>query len=114
MSDRPLGIADVIEHALHNATDLPEGTWYWCRVHTQSAEAGVPCKASKSKPSYKRDDFWDAADHMVGTTWEMEYPLEDCVRVGPFGSERVANRLRGMSDDGRCSWDKPLNMKVDS
>lgn len=74
----PLGIADI--------SALDDHTWFWCRRHKQSVKVEEPCTA-QDQVTY-------------------EFPLEDCIRIGPFMSEREANRLRG------SRWDTRLGMQV--
>lgn len=98
MADRPLGISDLHEAVRLRYTpygpDISE-TWYWCRVH--SPEKG---------PERIRDG---GGYYPTG-----QLPGDDCIRVGPFMSEREANRL---SDDGTGAMgythDNPLGMEVE-
>jgi len=107
MSDRPLGIRDLIEE--HPETGSPEFGmhWYWCRRHEQAHKVGEKCKVECDcnhalKPEQHRPNC-------ATRPWNWQ----DCIDVGPFMSEREATRLNGedvIADD--CAF-KPLGMEVE-
>lgn len=90
-------VVGILPSAMYRMADHPSytGTWYWCRHHVRAEPAqqsvnevcpGSPCQ----------EQIWQGTHtHVV------------CVRVGPFMSEREANRL---ADDELAA---PLTMEVE-
>lgn len=94
MIDRPLGIADLLhpgEAALFSEGITRPGSdsWYWCRQHKRAEHVSVP-------------PAWPNNNGLV----------VDCVRIGPFMSEREANRL-GFAATGTNDLRRPLGMEVE-
>lgn len=81
---RVLGLADLGASAY-------DEYWLWCRRHKQSVKSGFRCN----------DGGWP-------THW---FPLDGCIRIGPFMSEREANRLTGNQPAGYGAW--ALGMEVE-
>jgi hypothetical protein len=78
MPYRPLGIADVVSMAEAGVNPAHESHWYWCRRHRQPVMAGEPCT----------DLEWPEAP-----SGYLHARMKDCIRIGPFMSEREALRL---------------------
>lgn len=89
MSTRPLGIADLNRAYVQvKYQDLPDH-WYWCRRHERAEHAG-------DKPT----------DRVIG-----ESDWSDCIRIGPFMSEKEANRCGGTTR--HFKFLQPLGMEIE-
>lgn len=64
----PLGIADVMRMAEMGVNPLDEDHWCWCRRHEEAEHVSTPTKREQDRTI-------------------------SCIRIGPFMSEREANRL---------------------
>lgn len=91
---RPLGVADLLKADRDSDISLMQSHWYWCRRHERAEHV--------SQAPHHSEGATDSGTHST-----------PCIRVGPFMSEREANRLHGHSEDGRVIWDKPLGMEVE-
>lgn len=126
MSDQPLGVQDLLG-ALPANLFAPEH-WYWCRRHEQAHKVNDPClwrpfgthtdvRESGSPCSYQgsldfgivgRDGLPNDEKHSDGS--QCSGPSW-CKDIGPFMSEREANRLSGGHTDTRCY--APLGMEIE-
>lgn len=89
----PLGIADLTLDQLLGEAEPGEEIYFWCRRHRKSHRAGEKCKNEKGYAFYKRDR---------------------CVDVGPFMSEREAQRLDGYAYGDALEYGlDPLGMEIE-
>lgn len=86
---KPLGIADVFR--ARPVAPYPGDHWYWCRRHEKAERSTEPVNADPS-----RQHSW-------------------CIRIGPFMTEREANRLRvGEEGDEVLAEYRPLGMEIET
>jgi hypothetical protein len=88
---RLFGLAEI-QNVLPAAR--PDDYWTWCRAHEQPVKAGVKCKCLGDCPL-------ERGEHAPDTP---------CVRIGPFMSDREANRL----GEHPRYYQHPLGMEVQS
>lgn len=91
MTDRPLGIADIAVLQISTVERPLNDHWYWCRRHEKAENVSEPT---------------------------MHYGIANpihCIRIGPFMSEREANRLGANYDlpEAQPRRVPPLGMEVE-
>jgi hypothetical protein len=119
MPNRPLGIADLIHGVSDHDPDVRQLAgylpWFWCRCHTQTVLSGSYCTCTCLRGA---NDWHNMPPGSVFHDQSCpQHPHNrDCIRVGPFMSEREANRLSDHVEfrDHLGRWLGPLGMEIES
>lgn len=105
----PLGIADLMESVRavalgdHAPVSGPKvDHWYWCRRHEQVHKFGEKCEGEPIYPGEAGYRFSDKSGDAPAASGA-------CIDIGPFMSEREANRCIGQN----VYWAKPLGMEIE-
>jgi hypothetical protein len=123
MTDELLGFADLTK------TTRPEeehsavwDCWWWCRRHEEAEHVSTPMYAVKcpecQKPVRGNIPFAPLSmKHECGAVWTvLSGEEQQCIRIGPFMSEREANRL-GAGPFHAADYDfmlEPLGMEIEA
>lgn len=96
----PLGIATIIQRS-----DVLPDHWLWCRRHEQSHKNSEKCKCTCPPTGVP----------FLGGTHLRDCPRANdprhCIDIGPFMSEREANRLA--SECREREWFPALGMEIE-
>lgn len=94
-----LGIADLYP----SCTTPPDAeVWNWCRRHEQAHKVGERCRCTCDPVG------WRQGVHTLGCPTQTP---SHCIDVGPFMSEREAQRLNQIKTNSYGA--KPLGMEVE-
>lgn len=122
MTERPLGIADLLTTAEREGPWKAHAEcgefWLWCRQHEQAHKVGEKCKIGIDCPGCGEHVEGELTQpgsytHLCGADFTIP-KVTDCIDIGPFMTEREAEACGGVIDMFGNWVRRPLGMKVES